>query len=361
MAIETLEQVIINKISKEGMISCRDFMQMALYHPALGYYTLYDRTGITGDYYTSPEVSNLFGYALGKQVEEMYGLLQCDSFAIVEYGAGQGALCRDILHYLENNTGIYNNVQYYIIEKNYSRRQQFHEKVIYVENIHEINGFCGCVVSNELIDNFPVHVVEMKKELMEVFVQYNNGFSEVLMPASQSIKDYLQQHNITLPEDYRTEINLDARDWIREIAASMQKGFVITIDYGYTAEELYSAQRSTGTLTCYHSHTKNYAPYSRIGMQDITAHVNFSALYVWGKAYGLDCTGFCNQYYFLHALGITGILQKMQMNNMHKSRSLLFQANQLLYEMGNKFKVLIMHKGTNAAGVTGMMFGRRSV
>ena len=84
-------------------------------------------------------------------------------------------------------------------------------------------------------------------------------------------------------------------------------------------------------------------------------------MYAWGKEYGLQCTGFCNQYYFLHALGITGVLQKMQMNGMHKSKSLLFQANQLLYEMGNKFKVLIMQKGINANSVTGTMFGRRCI
>ena len=242
--METLEQIIINRIGKEGPVSFHDFMDMALYYPGLGYYSSYKRTGIAGDYYTSVEVSNLFGYVIGRQIEEMYGLMACDSFAIVEYGAGQGALCKDILYYLENYTSIYNNINYYIIEKNRIKKQQVHHKVTYIEHIQEINGFCGCVVSNELIDNFPVHVVHMKEELMEVFVQYDNGFSEVLLPASDNINEYMQQQNIVLRNDHRTEVNLYAHDWIRDIAANMLKGFIITIDYGYTKDEPYNTQTS---------------------------------------------------------------------------------------------------------------------
>lgn len=356
-----LEQIIIQKIKDEGPISFCSFMEMALYYPQLGYYTSSpEKTGIAHDYYTSPVLSRLFGFMIGKQIEEMFSLVNEDVFTIVEYGAGRGALCTDILDYLKQ-TSVYDKIKYYIIEKNASIQQQYiNDKVVCIDDINKISGFYGCVLSNELIDNFPVHVVEMKDELMEVFVDYANGFTEVLQPASESIKDYLLQQNIQLPKNYRTEINLVAEHWIKDIARALAKGFIITIDYGYSAIEFYSPKRNTGTLTCYYRHTINYNPYINIGKQDITVHVNFSALNYWGKKYGLQCTGFCNQSYFLRSLGIADFLRKIETASAD-NKALLFQVNKLLYEMGDKFQVLIQQKQIAAKTLTGMMFARQIV
>jgi SAM-dependent MidA family methyltransferase len=358
-----LEQIIIQKIKKEGPISFCKFMEMALYYPRLGYYTSgREVTGRAGDYYTSPVLSNLFGYMIGKQIEEMYALIHEDVFTIVEYGAEQGALCTDILNYLKDNCCVYNNLKYYIIEKNTSVQQKhLNEKVVCLDDINTIAGFNGCIISNELIDNFPVHIVQMKDELLEVFVDYDNGFTEVLLAVGADIKNYLQQLNVDLPKDYRTEINLRAYDWIKDVASALAKGFIITIDYGYSCSELYNVQRNKGTLTCYHHHTINHSPYTNIGMQDITAHVNFSALYNWGKEYGLECTGFCNQNYFLRSLGIAAYLRKLETESTNDNEALLFQVNKLLLEMGDKFHVLVQQKGVTSKSVMGMMFGRQYV
>jgi SAM-dependent MidA family methyltransferase len=132
---------------------------------------------------------------------------------------------------------------------------------------------------------------------------------------------------------------------------------VITIDYGYLSNEYYADKRNLGTLACYYQHSVTDQLYANIGQQDITAHVNFSALNVWGKKYGLDYSGFCNQNYFLRSLGLANYLRQMEIDNLY-SRESLFQVNKLLMDMGNKFKVLIQQKGIPNKALTGMQFAR---
>jgi len=359
-----VSEIIIQRIREIGPISFRDFMEMALYYPGMGYYTSEkDKIGKQGDYYTSPVLSSLYGQMIGRQLEEMWHIMNKEPISLVEYGAGTGALCFDILGYLKKNVDLYEGLRYCIIEKSEVMKQKeqalLNEKVEWLDNINDITGFTGCVLSNEVIDNYPVHLVIMDDELMEVFVDYTNEFVEVHRPASKEIKNYLAQQNISLPNGYRTEINLQAVQWIKEIARSLKRGFVITIDYGFLCHELYSAERNTGTLACYYKHCVTDLPYCNIGQQDITAHVNFSALTTWGKKYGLDCTGFCNQNYFLRSLGLANHLRKIELENDNKEY--LFQINKLLIETGNKFKVLIQQKGIKSKELTGMQFSRQLI
>lgn len=359
-----LENLIIQKIQQDGPISFHDYMEMALYYPGLGYYTSpQEKFGKEGDYYTSPIISSMYGEMLGKQLEEMWNLLGKGAFTIVEYGAGTGALAGDILIYLKKNEELYTNLQYIIIEKSESlRKVQQHlpvEKVRWINNIKEINGFSGCVLSNEVLDNFAVHSVVMQDELMEVFVNYEDEFREILKPASPELKHYLSDQNITLPQNYRTEINLEAITWIKDIAESMQKGFVITVDYGYPAAEYYSEKRKLGTLACYYKHTVTEEYYKNIGKQDITAHVNFTALVIFGKRYGLQFSGFCNQNYFLRSLGLINHLRTLEMNS--KSKESFMEINKLIMDMGHKFKVLIQQKNVDSKYLTGMQFSGREL
>lgn len=354
-----LSQVIIEKIKKEGPVSFRDFMEMALYYPSLGYYNSeLNKIGKKGDYYTSPVLSALFGEMIGKQIEEMWFILDKKPFTIVEYGAGTGALCHDILNYLKNNTALYNELEYCIIEKSKMMQQQqkklLQEKVAWFHSIKEIPEINGCILSNELLDNFAVHKVVMKDELMEVFVDYDNDFVEVLQPANESLQNYFFEQNIVLPEGYSTEVNLQAIDWINEIAANLKTGFVLTIDYGFPAQELYNLQRNTGTLVCFKNHEVNYLPYSNIGQQDITVHVNFSALNHWGKKMGLEYTGFTTQDHFLRSLGLMNYLRRIELENRDKDS--IFQIQKLLLDMGSKFKVLIQQKGLKTKMLTGTQF-----
>ncbi|WP_197739827.1 class I SAM-dependent methyltransferase [Pedobacter sp. BS3] len=297
---------------------------------------------------------------IATQIEEMWAILGKTDFTIIEYGAGTGLLCRDILNYLKNNKVMYNNLNYCIIEKSPAMREKekahLCEKVSWHSSIQDIPHTSACVLSNEVLDNFAVHPVIMQQELMEVFVDYNEGFHEVLQPASPELHTYLEQLQVSLPKGFRTEINLEANHWIQEIAQALKKGFVITIDYGYPSDEFYRPYRSAGTLLCYNKHQVNTHPYQDIGRQDITAHVNFSALQHWGAAYGLDCCGLTSQTRFMLDLGLTEHIRRMEKNN-EQSADIANQTLMLhtfLMEMGNKFKVLVQQKDEHLHHLSGL-------
>ena len=363
----SLTDIIIDKIKLEGLLSFRDFMETCLYFPGSGYYSsAKDQIGKAGDFYTSPYFPSLFGQMIARQLEEMWELMGKGSFTILEYGAGPGTLCHDILLALKKNDLFYRDLRYCIIEKSASMRNKerviLNEKVSWYERIEDIPDLTGCIISNELIDNFPVHQVIMKGELMEVFVDYQNGFTEVLKPASDALKTYLEQLQVNLPEGFRTEINLEAVQWIRDIAQCLKKGFILTIDYGFPSSELYSAKRRNGTLMCYYKHSMNENPFLNIGEQDITAHVNFSALAYFGSRFGLQCSGFINQAHFLQALGLAGHLKNMEMENpdagQEEKEKILFG---FLLDLGARLKVLIQQKGIEAGRLSGLQFAQAYV
>lgn len=359
-----LFDIIIQKIKDEGPVSFHDFMEMALYYPEKGYYTSpQDRIGVTGDFYTSSSLTPAFGAVIGRQLEEIWDILGRNEFTIVEYGAGTGALCNDILRYLKTNQELYQRLNYYIIEKSPAMREKekslLHEKVSWYGSMKDIPSINGCILSNELPDNFAVHQVVMTDELMEVYVGYENGFIEILKPAPEVLKDYLAELKVVLPNGFRTEINLEAIEWIREIATSLKKGCVITIDYGFLSEELYSDRRSLGTLLSYNKHRVLNNVYIHPGEQDITSHVNFSALHHWGVKYGLESYGIINLADFLLPLGFKGYLQKQlsqqtgqDLVSLVKKES--FITRTLLVDMGYKYKVLIQGKGIAQARLTGL-------
>jgi SAM-dependent MidA family methyltransferase len=355
-----LSEILKNKIIQHGPISFHDFMEIALYHPSAGYYNSDEnKIGKEGDYYTSPVLSSLFGKMIGKQLEEMWILLGKKPFTIVEYGAGTGALSFDILKYLTTNTSLYDELNYCIIEKSPAMQAQqkrsLHEKVSWYHSIHEIPSINGCILSNEVLDNFPVHKVVMQNELMEVFVDFENDFAEVLQPANRKLKDYFNKQNIRLPRNYCAEVNLQAIDWMREISAGLHSGFVVTIDYGFRSVDLYSSKRSSGTLLCYKDHQINNSPFSNIGKQDITAHVNFSALFHWGERYGLELSGFSTQGNFLRSLGLMNQLRKLESESQENNKDFILQIHKLLTDMGNKFKVLIQQKRVKSKFLTGLL------
>jgi SAM-dependent MidA family methyltransferase len=364
-----LAELIREKTKKHGPVSFRDFMEMSLYHPGSGYYSSdRERIGRSGDFYTSPHLTVLFGEMVARQLEEMWHLSGKKEFTVVEYGAGTGALCRDILRALRSNREFYDRLDYCIIEKSAAMREKeksiLPEKVRWLESIRELTPFTGCILSNELLDNFSVHQVVMEAELMEIFVDYKDGFSELLRPADPALKDYLEQLAVELPRGYRTEINLEAIAWIREVSAGLKKGFVLTIDYGYPSSGLYSEGRHSGTLVCYHKHQVGYSPYSHIGEQDITAHVNFSALHHWGLRSGLEYCGFTNQAHFLRGLGLAAHIREMEESSQagpvsEKEKAFLMQT--LLLDMGARFKILIQQKGMHRPYLSGLRFSQQLV
>jgi SAM-dependent MidA family methyltransferase len=357
----TLEQIIADKIQHTGPISFRNFMEMALYYPGLGYYTSAGhKIGTQGDFLTSCSYTSLFGKLLARQLEEMNEKIAAPDFTVVEYGAGTGTLCRDILTQFQNNPELYNKLHYCIIEKSGCMRQRekeiLGEKVTWHDNIKEIGSFAGCVISNELVDNFAVHQVIMMNELKEVFVGYENGFIEVLKPAPQTLIDYLAQLNVHLPKGFRTEINLEAIRWIGDIASTLDKGYLLTIDYGYPSAQLYSQSRREGTVVCYHKHKVNDCPYMNIGSQDITSHVNFSALCHWGKKNGLQLNGFTSQAYFLLGLGLTN-----QLATTKPGAGTAVFLREFILDIGMKLKVMVQQKGMRNSHLMGLRFPQQLI
>jgi len=370
--MESLSEIIRDRIFANGPMTFHDFMEMALYYPGLGYYTSApDKIGKQGDYYTIPYFTNLYGKLIARQLEEMWLLLDKKEFTIVEYGAGMGSLCCDILSQLKTNKEFYKKLKYCIIEKSKPMRQKelmalndakiSFEKIYWYDSIHQMPAFSGCILANEVVDNFSVHKVVMgEKELMEVFVDYNDGFTEILRPAPDDLKNYFAQLKVNLQVGFCTEVNLEAIDWIKNISISLEKGFVLTLDYGYASSELYQSNRRLGTIVCYNKHTVNDLPYNNIGQQDITAHVNFSALELWGKKNGLVNCGFTNQSQFLLGLGLTDYLRKIEEKekNSYKIKEKLVFLHTLLMSMGKKIKVLIQQKGLQCPVLSGLKFNQ---
>ena len=356
----SLREIIREKIQHDGPLTFRDFMEISLYHPQFGYYTSpRPRLGEDGDFYTSAYVTGLFGELLAHQFEEMWRALGSGPFTIVEYGAGTGLLCRDILSRLKENGALYEKLNYFIIDKSGAMRERerrlLPEKVEWRGSIGEVGAVSGCIFSNELVDNFSVHRVVMEDDLMEIYVGYDRDFIELLRPAPEMLKDYLIRSGVKLPRGYRAEINIEATQWIQEVGEVLQRGWVMTIDYGYSAATLYS--KRSGTLACYYRHRVHHCPYENIGEQDITTHVNFSALDHWGRRKGLEVGGFTNQTHFLQGLGLTGRLRIREQNGMEeKDRD---QLRTFLMDMGRQFKVLIQHKGMGQVKLSGLLLAGR--
>lgn len=343
----TLSTIIADRIRRQGPIRFKDFMEMALYHPGLGYYMNPDQPlGAGGDYYTSPYLTPAIGYVIGRQLEQMWRQLGKKPFTIVEYGAGTGMLCKDILEYIRTKPGFFDGVSYVIIEKSPAMRTreqallgEFTGKVGYADDIKSLGPVEGCVFSNELLDNLSVHLVEMAGGLQEVWVDVDQEghFLERRRNADPVLHHYFEESNVVLPPGYRTEINLEARSWLGDVAHALERGWVLTIDYGYTAAEYYAPGRNSGTLLCYRKHRVCDDPYQSVGEQDITAHVNFTDLHRWGQRSGLDTEGLLPQPCFLLGHGLGEYLEQAKVPPRVK--------HTLLLGMGGRFKVLIQKKG----------------
>ena len=370
MASNELERKIIQKISEDGPITFEKFMDMALYDADLGYYTSGNtRIGRKGDYYTSSYLHPVFGAMLGRQLEEMWEAMgrPCD-FDVLEMGAGSGYLCKDILDSLKERE-IFSSLRYYIIELSPTMREKqkgvlgdYQGKVRWFLSLGEVNGATGCLLSNELLDAFPVHIIQMEDELKEVYVGTSQGrFREYLGPPSDhSVHDYLAEFSVQLEGGYRTEVNLRIRDWLRSAAAAVAAGFILTIDYGYTAQEYYSEDRNRGTLMCYHKHQLIEDPLVNIGEQDITAHVNFSSVKRWGEDADFKMLGFCGQGAYLAALGIDDELKRLA----EESKDYLFELARIKklimpQGMGESHQVMIQYKGPGKPELKGFTIRNR--
>jgi SAM-dependent MidA family methyltransferase len=372
---EGLRGFILSQIEKRGSIPFSQFMEWCLYHPDYGYYRS-ERMNIgrDGDFYTSPCVHPLFGGLIAKQLSQMSEQWGGPVFDVVEQGGGRGFLCEDVLQWAKKNSSVfYQRLRYHLIEtspfllKEQRERLGEHEKegkVFWMdpEAFEEGRALVeGCFLSNELVDAFPVHqVIFDRGNLKEIYVTQDHGqLKEQWGKLSDPrIVSYFQSMGITLQEGQRAEVNLKALDWMEKVARCLKKGFVLTIDYGYLAKELYGSHRREGTLLCYTQHQTSENPYERLGEQDITSHVNFTGLIQKGEEVGLRFTGLVPQYQFLIALGLLQEMESLgrEMPEMDALQLRLSLKHLIEPEMGmgEVFKVLIQHKGMDQPRLDGL-------
>jgi SAM-dependent MidA family methyltransferase len=321
-------------------------------------------------------------------------------FTLVEMGAGQGFLASDLLTYVQQNHREFFAVLDYIIVEQSPALRQLQQRSLEKGNnvpstvlfrgespqvggsirwcsLEEIpdNSITGCFFSNELVDALPVHQVAIEqRQLREIYVregdkkvgeQGNRGAEEnspLTTPfveisgelSTPRLQEYFALVEIDItspayPDGYRSEVNLAALDWLQLVSQKLHRGYVLTIDYGYPANRYYNPARSQGTLQCYYRHHHHNNPYINIGRQDITAHVDFTALQRWGDRCGLPTTGFTKQGLFLMALGLGDRMAALSQNESQSLPQILQRRDslhQLLDPAGlGGFGVLIQSKG----------------
>ncbi len=312
------------RIERDGPMPFRDFMQAALYHPKYGYYTTAEgATSRGGDFVTSPEVHPIFGTLVAKSLLELWETMGRPArFDVVEQGAGSGLLARDILRWAHDHQPEFAAaLRYTIVDRGPAMRAAQERAIAALDLPPDVvvwayslpRDVVGVVLSNELIDAFPVHrVVRDGDELREVFVADSQPgaavpcrFVDELEPLStQAIGDYFDALGVLPGEGSYAEVNLDAIDWMRDIAGSLARGYVLTFDYGYEAADLYASWRKDGTLLCFSKQSASSDPYQRIGKQDMTASVDFTTLQRIGEEAGLQTLAMTDQSSFLVRMGI---------------------------------------------------------
>jgi SAM-dependent MidA family methyltransferase len=371
-----LKACILSRIAAEGPVPFSRFMEWCLYHPEYGYYrTGKVRTGKEGDFFTGPCVHPLFGRLLARQISQMARILGEDRFDLVEMGGGRGHLCRDILAWAEGrDPDFYRRLTYTVVDYPASfeaadregvPRRPGTEKVVRVDPerfFGEGRPRRGCLLSNELVDAFPVHRVVMENgTLREIYVgaDREGRFAEVLgEPSDPRLFAYFEASDVVLEEGQKAEVNLRALDWMEHVSRILERGFVMTIDFGYPAEELYAPFRREGTLLCYEGHRTCDNPYEFPGDRDITSHVDFSALIRKGRETGLEPAGLVPQYRFLIGLGLIEELEAWQrgMSELDGLRTRLAVKHLIEPEagMGEVFKVLVQYKGISAPALDGL-------
>jgi SAM-dependent MidA family methyltransferase len=365
-----LRAILAERIRAGGPISFAEYMRECLYHPEHGYYSRLG-AGRFADYYTSVDVHPIFGRLLARQLAEMWELLGSPRpFAVVEAGAGVGRLAGHILDFAARElSAFYEAVEYLAVERSAARRGQHAERLA----AHATAGHlasaadvppaiaAGCIFSNELLDAFPTYRVAIENgKLREIYVGIEGErLVEILSePSTSKLEAYFREQKIELHEGWQGEACLEACQWIENAGRALRRGFVLTIDYGHEADALYNERHNRGTLLAYRDHAVTENLLEAPGAQDLTSHVNFTAADVWGRRAGLARTGLVTQSQFLVALGRANEfadLYEPGQTEVEKLRARLLLKNLIHPEgLGEKFQVLIQHKGIEVPRLTGL-------
>ncbi len=370
---------LVETLRRSGPMTFCRYMQLCLYHPELGYYMqARERTGVGGDYFTSADLHPIFARLVARQAAEIWELLGRPArFTWVEMGAGRGLMAVEFLRFAAAALPDFSTALDYVAmepgpqgrERVLVRARQEKVRLRMSGSLEELETATGCFFSNELVDAFPVSVVTRDGgKLKEVYVTAEGEklcekFGPISDPAiAAAVARYANQ----LEEGQRVEISTAATQWIRSVAEKLERGFVLTIDYGDLAGRLYTPSRPRGTLLAYRHHTTSENFFDAPGEQDLTAHVNFSALIDAGREAGLEFSGLTTQEKFLMALGEENQFADLYDAGQSEVEKLgaRLKLKRLIYPgdpdgpsgMGSIFKVLIQHRGIERPRLTGMKF-----
>lgn len=352
-----LAEYIRNDIAAQGgWIGFARYMELALYAPGLGYYTAgASKFGEAGDFVTAPELSPLFGRTLARHVAE---IMAQSAPHVLELGAGSGKLAADMLAELERLGSLPDSYSILEVSADLRERQQsllrerlphLFERVRWLDELPETLG--GAVVANEVLDALPVHLVHWQDSALaergvsasgEGFIWQERPIGDAaLLSAAQQI---------SVPDDYVSEICLAERGLVNSLAQRLQRGALLFVDYGFGAREYYHPQRSSGTLMCHYRHHAHDDPFYLPGLQDITAHVNFTDVAECGIDAGLELLGYTSQAFFLINCGIADLMQDVSPDNLRDYLPLSAQLQKLTSpaEMGELFKTIALGRGIDA-------------
>lgn len=346
-----LQKIIAQEIEHAGAISFARFMELALYTPGLGYYSAGSiKFGAEGDFVTAPEISPLFSMCLAKQCSEIINQIDGD---ILEFGGGSGVMAANILLELERLNALPKH--YFILEVSADLRARqkaslakliphLIDKVTWLDNLPE--AFSGVCIANEVLDAFPVHRFKLVQGVLkEMVVNYqNDNFMLELDQPSSALQEYWQKLNLDLLDNYESECNLNIAGWLASLGKFIEKGVVILIDYGFPRKEYYHADRFMGTFMCHYRHHAHDNPFVFVGLQDMTAHVDFTGVATAGIDSGFTVSGYTNQASFLLSCGMIDYLERMSHQQQYQYYAQQFKVLTSPTEMGELFKVIALVK-----------------
>jgi SAM-dependent MidA family methyltransferase len=355
-------------VAERGSVSFREFMEVALYHPLHGYYgSGRAALGRGGDYFTNVSVGNVFGELLAGQFREMWERLgKPVGFTIVEQGANDGTFAHDVLSWCrENAPDFFAAMRYRIVEgldvlrgRQRERLGEFGNTVGWRGTLEGLPRYKGVHFSNELVDAFPVHRVRFRGgEWRELYVTEliqrpgELGWREEPVRNAALLQELADAPRI---EGYMTEVNLEARNWAKRVAAKIEQGWVLVIDYGFPRARYFAPERITGTLECYAGHMKGLDPLGRPGFCDLTAHVEFTSLAKAFLAAGMTLAGYTDQHHFLTGLVSRAFLERAPSAEEARGMRTLLHPEML----GRAFQVLGMGRRLPEGGVAGFRYAR---
>jgi SAM-dependent MidA family methyltransferase len=345
-ASAALVSSIEQELRREGnWMSFARYMELALHAPGLGYYAGGPaKFGAAGDFVTAPELGTLFARSLARQVADLLG----PGDAVLEFGAGSGALAEALTEALAACGA---HPAYLILETSAAlaerQRARLRAPATWIDRLPQ--DFRGVMIANEVLDAMPSHALAWTPQgVFERGVCIDEGrLAWAERPASGEVLAAAQALPVEAGERYESELNLAARAWVRTLSGQLARGAILIVDYGFPAREYYHPQRSGGTLMCHYRHRAHGDPFFLPGLQDITAHVDYSALAQAAADSGLDVLGYTNQAQFLINCGITELLSEVDAFDVRRYAPLAAQAQMLLLpaEMGELFKVIALGRG----------------